>query len=1082
MSLTNKSKNSSQRTGKTRKWLLAGGVILLLLFFSALALVENYLASPSLKKQIRETVAVESGAEVDWRKLSLDILPRPALVMTEVTIQRSELGRTVIAELRITPSLLPLLTGDLHLSSLSVHEPEMNLDLPPATKAEKDLQLPDWIELVYIFALIFGDTAEEIADIDVELLGGKLNITRAQQPLFVLHGLDVNLGLSVDSPRAASATLQGRSAEIEIWKNGQKLGVDRFRLDGEVILAESELRLVLEYLELGKPGVALSGTLVQQLDNPEVSLILTGKDIDVEATRQLVLDVAGEQEITSEIFGYLRGGRVEEITFQSQGKVPADLGELENFRIDGKLANGEVSIPPLELDLQDVNGEVSIADGVLTGRNLTARLEGAVGREGALEIGLGSDNDVFNLELLLEADLSLSNKRIVTKIVDNEAFSKEASRISNLQGDCRGRLKIGANLEDLAAEVEVYELNFTADYDRLPVRIETRSGQAMIVENRIQLNNMQGTIGRSQFNNLAANIDYTEGLSLDISSGAITLAMDELYPWLASFAFLAEDLRHFSQIKGMVELAELRFRGEVSKPDKWQIDTKGTFANLLLESPEWSREIELLRGSFNLDPKALSFARLEAASGSSKIIASGTLPDYQEGVSPFSVNIDGKLDDEALIWLWQKLQIPEILMLRAPIKLSGVKVEQGKEERTFVKGDFFLEKGINLYLDLDYQDKHLAIEKLRVEDQHSAAEMGLSYGADTFNLSYDGSLQPKTLMALFKAGEFRRSRLEGKLSLSTKTRVNVKGSAHGYLHGKNISIPISVKEHAEIDEITLIGEGLQVMAVLSSLSWQNYTWAPVQASFKLNGGKPRLKVIEAKLCGIDSPGTITFGDDAVAMEFALEGSELDVASSFSCLSPQRVKMTGTFDLTSSLETTGASGDLLKELRGPIRMDFKDGMIEKGRTLAKILEVLNVTEIFRGKLPDFKSKGFAYSTVSVEGRFNGGKLLIDTFFMDGKTVEIVGQGEINLLENSIDMDLMAAPFKTVDSIIKLIPGVNYLFGGNLIAIPMSVEGGLDDPVVEIMSADSMGSGLQRLLERTAKSPSKLLDLLTPDGSN
>ena len=62
---------------------------------------------------------------------------------------------------------------------------------------------------------------------------------------------------------------------------------------------------------------------------------------------------------------------------------------------------------------------------------------------------------------------------------------------------------------------------------------------------------------------------------------------------------------------------------------------------------------------------------------------------------------------------------------------------------------------------------------------------------------------------------------------------------------------------------------------------------------------------------------------------------------------------------------------------------------------------------------------------------------------------------------------------------MLPGVNYLFGGSLIAIPMSVKGDLDDPVVQAISADSISSGLGRLWKRTTSSPSKLLDLLTPE---
>lgn len=1082
MSSKSKPNNASRSAGKKTKWILAGVFVLIVFVATALVSMNSYLSSASVKQQIRQKVVAKTGMDLDWRTLSFEFFPRPALVIAEAVVQRPESIESRIEKIRIAPAILPLFMGELHLATVRIHAPEVRVDLPPRKEDKREAQFPDWMELVYIFAFVFGDTAKEIADIDVDLLEGQFHLSRGGQPLLLLGGLDLHLDLAVQSRRAARASLKGGSSGVELWKDGRQLDVDTVWLDGEVVLSEDELRLDLDHLSLGEPDVSLSGILMHRLDRPEVRLTLSGKDINVEATRKLVLDVAGESELTKEIFGYLKGGLVEEITFQSQGRVPVDLGALANFRIDGRLAQGAVSVPPLSLDLHDVYGEVSIVDGVLAGRNLTARLEDAMGKEGSLQIGLGSDNDIFMLDLLLEADLSLSNKKIVTAIVDNEAFGRETERITNLQGACRGRLTIGDSLEEFTAEVEVYELDFVADYDRLPVSITAQSGQAKIVENRIELRDLNGNIGRSQFSNLAATIDYTEGLSLDIDTGPLVLVMDEIYPWLRSLPLLSDDLSHFSQLKGKVELFGLIFQGKVSESADWRIETQGKFANMLMKSPEWPHEIALLRGDFTIDSKALTFEGLEVNSGNSRIIASGSLPNYLVGSSPFSTSLDGTLDEEALAWLWHKLQIPEIITLRPPVKLSGVKVVQENEGRTLVKGDFFLEKGINLNLDLDYQDTLLAIKKLRVEDQHSAAELELSYGADNFDVSYNGSLLPDTLSALFKAGEFRRSRIEGKISLSTEKRESVKGAAYGYLNGKHISIPISVKEHAEIDEITLIGEGTQVMAVLSSLSWQDHTWAPVQASYKLRGGQPRLKVIKAEICGIDSPGTITFGDNGIALDFSLQSKALDVATSFSCLFPQRVKMSGALDMSSDITSTGSVENLLEELRGPFRLVFRDGVVEEGRTLAKVLEVLNVTEIFRGKLPNFNRSGLAYSAIIFEGRLTEGKAYIDTLFMDGKTLEIAGQGEIDLLAKTIDMNLMAAPFKTVDSIVKLIPGVNYLFGGNLIALPLSIEGGLDDPQVELMSADSVGSGLRRLWERTAQSPSKLLDLLTPDGNN
>ena len=101
-------------------------------------------------------------------------------------------------------------------------------------------------------------------------------------------------------------------------------------------------------------------------------------------------------------------------------------------------------------------------------------------------------------------------------------------------------------------------------------------------------------------------------------------------------------------------------------------------------------------------------------------------------------------------------------------------------------------------------------------------------------------------------------------------------------------------------------------------------------------------------------------------------------------------------------------------------------------------------------------------------------------MDGETLNLIGKGEIDLVGKTLEIQLLAAPFKTVDTIIQYLPGVNYLLGGSLIAIPISITGTLDDPQVTIMSVSAVGSSLYDLAERTITSPFKLLETINPWG--
>ena len=190
-------------------------------------------------------------------------------------------------------------------------------------------------------------------------------------------------------------------------------------------------------------------------------------------------------------------------------------------------------------------------------------------------------------------------------------------------------------------------------------------------------------------------------------------------------------------------------------------------------------------------------------------------------------------------------------------------------------------------------------------------------------------------------------------------------------------------------------------------------------------------------------------------------------------------MTGTFDFSSKITSQGQAKELFNNLQGPLEMKFTKGLIEQSKLMARTLEVLNVTEIVKGKLPTLDADGFAYSAIDIQGAFQGEKLIINKIQMDGDALDVIGQGMLDFREETVSAELLASPFKTVDTVVRNIPGINYLMGGSLVAIPVSVKGKQTDPKVRIMSASSVGSSLLSLGERLIKSPLKLIETVTPD---
>jgi len=112
----------------------------------------------------------------------------------------------------------------------------------------------------------------------------------------------------------------------------------------------------------------------------------------------------------------------------------------------------------------------------------------------------------------------------------------------------------------------------------------------------------------------------------------------------------------------------------------------------------------------------------------------------------------------------------------------------------------------------------------------------------------------------------------------------------------------------------------------------------------------------------------------------------------------------------------------------------------------------------------------------------GRLVIKEAVIDGKSMEIGCEGEVDLLRDQLDLRVLVAPLKTVDFIIKHIPGLNYVLGGTLVSIPVRVSGRLADPTITPLSPSAVGEGLLGIMERALTLPVKIIEPVLPETTN
>ena len=257
-----------------------------------------------------------------------------------------------------------------------------------------------------------------------------------------------------------------------------------FRIDRDII------EVTLDNIDLDHPHLSLSGKFQKNKNSSQISLDLKGRDIDVAAARTTALVAGGDIPVIGHIFDIVKSGHVPAITFAAHGNRFADLGRLENFILKGHLVDGGIFIPGLRRDVDKVMGDVIIADGILEGKNLTARLGNSTGKNGHLNIGLSGKNAPFHLDIMVDADL-VQLPPVLKQVVGHQQFLKELDRVDDFRGAATGRLVLGESLGAITAHVVVTDFNLSGTYNRLPYPLEIRGGLFSYDQHHIAVDNLR---------------------------------------------------------------------------------------------------------------------------------------------------------------------------------------------------------------------------------------------------------------------------------------------------------------------------------------------------------------------------------------------------------------------------------------------------------------------------------------------------------------------------------------------------------------------------------------------------------------
>ena len=513
--------------------------------------------------------------------------------------------------------------------------------------------------------------------------------------------------------------------------------------------------------------------------------------------------------------------------------------------------------------------------------------------------------------------------------------------------------------------------------------------------------------------------------------------------------------------------AELSVSGRVTPKDaQWLKDTLGLRANVQLRSPVVISQAQL---SWRKGADVGFRGNLAVENGPA---ISLDILRHSQGIKINNLVIRDQLSD-ASIGLDVKGRVIDLAFSgRLSEKTLDTIFTEFESRDGWVRGDF------RAHIDVNQPVLSVAHGKIELNHLLLPSEFGRPLEIDQISVNASGDRMTVDRANFAWGG--KRLALSGDMSFSEK---RILLDLDLFTESVDVKADLnSVKEFLSKEKKGGKNDSLQLQGTVrfktESLLYDRFVWKPFYADIMFDPQGAEVVIKEANLCGISTPGSVKIANQDLSLELRPSSKNQGIESTFRCLLDPEIRVQGDFDLNGRIVSQGKPEDLIRSLEGSVELQAKHGHIYYSIGLIRILQFVNATEIYRGKIRDLGKEGVAYKLIEIRTAFRDGKLMIQEATLDGTALELVAKGEIDLLNQEMNLTVLVAPLKTVDRIVKLTPVVREILAGTLITIPVRVHGSLKDPKVTALSASAIGDELLGMMKRTLGFPFKVIEPFRP----
>ncbi len=1092
-------------------------LLIIIIFFTPVLVLNNNTVRATLSDALANKLNIHTNLE----QISWAWFPWPHISVTDTRFSNKQLEIS-LPHVSIYPDWWKVLSGKIIITGIALDNPR--IQVATLKKVKNNIDTPTFSKSNLTFPL-----SSPVRSIIINNGSLLLPIDGFLQPL---------------SQKLVSFDIFNANISVKIDAEQIKLGLDFLHPLAGHFFGTCTLLPLREKTEFKK--------------NSSWDLNLHGKKVNLTEIREYILLLWGDNAVVKQTCDIVQKGFAKKVDFLFKGPTK-DLSSLDVMTITADVDNATIQVPEIDMHLNNTNGKIKIKNSILSGWDLSARMNNSYLKEGTLELDIDEADRIFKLKANIDANLADLQVEL-SKLIKNKKFRTELAGISKIKGKAWGHLRLGNTLKDMNVYVNVSKIIGNAMYKRLryPVLVENASLQ--VLPDQVIWDNLKGVVGPHVINNSKGSVSIGNRTILNIENLDATLDSALLFSELQSYPLIHEELSQIiNSIEGPLEIKNIRVNGPASTPQNWEYSLEAGINKLKLSSPALTDPFLIETASIQADHKTVQLLECSVNILDSIVTLTGNLTHTSLHKWLGSLDLSGTIYHKAAEQIMNAKWIPDLYFPGIPFSMNPLKITW-MQKKTDISGNIvskkFPETPVHAIIDLSISDDNIAIQDLAITAGNKMASLSLNFQATPekhITMDFSGYMGNDILNKALEKNKFVTGHITGACHINYNEKDPASFCFEGPLELSGFNWPISNRdiqiERAEItghgswadiknisfvlNKETIHAEGnvklansdieLDLDINSDALSWNNltrlmkstendsefqlqqpafsitgnidfiletfnyfsapqksvsdnasYTWNPLSGSIQLlPKGKTAITISSGKLCNLNTTGSWQSASNRATLSVYTNNDELaNFRDLLSCLEMKENSIEGTFNLKSDLQWEHGQWN-----KGSFLLQSQNGKLIDMPLFTKMLSVINVTDLFSKRgVQDFFSKGFSYTDMEITGYVKENKMIINRAVIKGDGLNLFATGTINLDKMDMDVTVLVAPFKSLDSIVSFIPVIGKAIESEnnaIITFPVRIKGPLKNPSIIYESENTVGDAIKEMIKSTINIPFRIL---------